>query len=416
MNDQAGPLTGVTVIDITAGLAGPYATFLLAGMGARVIKIERPDAAGIAGVNRSAGPFIGRDGISMVRKHPDDLSLIAMQRLRGVESLSLDLKNPASRSVLRDLVLKAEILVQNLSRGAAARLGAGYDDIIAINPRIVYTSISGTGQDDKTGGGKTIDTVAQAMSGFMMTSGIEGEPPMRNGVPLADLITPLYAVIGTLAALTEARATGKGTHVDVSMLGALTTLVANEVFNELAFLGFKTRTGPTVPRLSPLGVYPSADGYVAVCTASDVRFKALAAAMGQPALAHDPRFATRIDRIRNSDQVDAIVSDWSRTKPAAEVADILDRVGIPSGPVRSVGEALRDPRGLARGDVVPMTHPVYGATHEVIGPGVPIKFGSRRYTGDATMPSYGQHTDSILSELLGYDTQRVATLKQAGAV
>lgn len=416
MNDQAGPLTGVTVIDITAGLAGPYATFLLAGMGARVIKIERPDAAGEAGVGRSAGPFLGRDGISMVRRHPDDLSLIALQRLRGVQSLSLDLKNPASRDVLRDLVSRAEILVQNLSRGAAARLGAGYDDVIAINPAIVYTSISGTGQDDKTGGGKTIDTVAQALSGFMMTSGKEGEPPMRNGVPLADLITPLYAVIGTLAALTEARATGKGTHVDVSMVGALTTLVANEVFNELAFLGFKIRTGPTVPRLSPLGVYPSADGYVAVCTASDARFKALAAAMGQPELAADPRFATRIDRIRNSDQIDAILSQWSRGKPAAEVADILDRVGVPSAPVRSIAEALRDPRGLARGDVVPLKHPVYGATHEVIGPGVPIKFGSRTYSADASMPMYGQHTDAILSELLGYDAQRVAMLKQAKVV
>src|SRR5690606_4606642 len=153
------------------------------------------------------------------------------------------------------------------------------DDCIAINPALVYTSISGAGQDDRSGGDKTIDTVVQAMSGLMMTSGMEGEPPMRHGLPLADLITPLYAVIGTLAAINEARRTGKGQHVDVSMLGAITTLVANDHFAELEDLGLPTRTGPTVPRLAPLGVYPAADGHVALCTVSDARFQALVEAM-----------------------------------------------------------------------------------------------------------------------------------------
>jgi CoA:oxalate CoA-transferase len=416
MTQIQGPLSGVTVIDMTAGLAGPYATFLLAGMGARVIKIERPAVPGEPLPNRNAPPFIGKEGISMIRRHPDDISLFAMQRLRGVESITLDLKKPGALKVFQDLVAKAEILFENLSRGTAARIGAGYADVSAINPAIVYTSISGTGQDDQTGGGKTIDTVVQAMSGLMMTSGTEGEPPMRHGLPLADLITPLYAVIGTLAGLTEARATGKGQHVDVSMLGAITTLVANDHFDQLADLGLQTRTGPTVPRLAPLGVYPSADGYVALCTVSDARFQALAAAMGQAELGTDPRFATRPVRMRNYKQIDAIVSEWTRSKPAAEVADILDHIGVPAGPVRSTHDALSDPRVLARGDVVPLQHPTYGATHEVYGPGIPIKFGTRRYPENVAMPEYGEHNDTVYRELLGYDASRIEALRASGAI
>ena len=416
MTQIQGPLTGVTVIDMTAGLAGPYATFLLAGMGARVLKIERPAVPGEPLPNRNAPPFIGRDGISMIRRHADDISLFAMQRLRGIESITLDLKKPGALDVFHDLVAKADILFENLSRGTAARIGAGYEAVNAINPALVYTSISGTGQDDQSGGGKTIDTVVQAMSGLMMTSGTEGEPPMRHGLPLADLITPLYAVIGTLAALNEARATGKGQHVDVSMLGAITTLVANDHFDQLADLGFQTRTGTTVPRLAPLGVYPAADGHVALCTVSDARFKALAEAMGQPELATDPRFALRPSRMKNFRQIDSIVAEWTRSKPAAEVADILDRIGVPAGPVRSTRDALSDPRVLARGDVVKMTHPTYGATHEVYGPGIPIKFGGRRYPDNVTMAEYGEHTAAVYAELLGYDAGRIEALKASGAI
>jgi crotonobetainyl-CoA:carnitine CoA-transferase CaiB-like acyl-CoA transferase len=239
---------------------------------------------------------------------------------------------------------------------------------------------------------------------------------MRHGLPLADLITPLYGVIGTLAALNEARATGKGQHVDVSMLGAITTLVANDHFDQLADLGFQTRTGTTVPRMAPLGVYPSADGYVALCTVSDARFQSLAIAMGQPELATDPRFATRPVRMKNAKQIDAIVAEWTSSKPAAEVADILDHIGVPSGPVRSTRDALSDPRVLARGDVVKLTHPTYGATHEAYGPGIPIKFGGRRYPENVSMPEYGEHNNAVYRELLGYDETRIESLKATGAI
>jgi CoA:oxalate CoA-transferase len=410
-----GPLKGVTVIDLTAGIAGPYATFLLAGMGARVIKIEKPVAEGEPFPNRQSPPFIGRDGVSMVKRHDDDVSIASMHRLRGLESITLDLKKPGARQVFLDLAAKAEVVFENLSRGAATRSGVGYADAAAVNPSVVYTSLSGTGQADTTGSGKTIDTVIQAMSGFMMTSGNEGEPPMRNGVPIADLITPLYAVIGTLAALTEARATGKGQHVDVSMLGALTTLIANDHFPELQDMGFPVRTGPTVPRIAPLGVYPSADGHVAICTVSDDRFRALTQTMGQPELATDERFATRPARIKHAAEIDAIVGAWTATLPAEQAAEALDRAGVPSGPVRTMREALRDPRVLDQG-VVPLAHPKYGATHEIHGPGIPIKFGGRSYPHGLNAPDHGEHNDAVYGGLLGYGADKLAELKAAGAI
>lgn len=415
MTQITGPLNGTTVIDLTAGLAGPYATFLLAAMGARVIKIEKPVEPGEPVINRNSPPFIGRDGISMMRKHEDDVSIASMHRLRGVESVTLDLKRPGARQVFLDLAAKADVVFENLSRGAAVRSGVGYADVSAVNPKIVYTSLSGTGQADTTGSGKTIDTVIQAMSGFMMTSGSEGEPPMRNGLPVADLITPLYAVIGTLGALTGARATGKGSHVDVSMLGALTTLVANDHFPELEDLGFQLRTGPTVPRISPLGVYPAADGHVALCTVSDARFQKLVALMGQPELATDPRFATRPARMKNYKEIDAIVGAWTATMPAEDAAELIDAHDVPSGPVRSMKDALRDPRVLDQG-VVPLAHPAYGKTHEIYGPGIPIKFDGRAYPEGVSTPALGEHSDSVYRDFLGYDAARMAELKSAGAI
>jgi CoA:oxalate CoA-transferase len=410
------PLDGITVIDLTTGLAGPYATLLLAGMGARVIKIERPVSGEGEFLGREAAPFLGRDGISLAKKHPDDVGIGGLSRMRNKEFVCLDMKAPGSREVFYDLCRKADVLVENLSRGAAARNGASYEDVRAVNPGMVYCSISGTGYDDTTGSGKTIDTVVQAMSGLMTVSGEADDPPMRNGVPMADLVTPLYAVIGVLAALNQRRDTGEGQHVDVSMLGTMTSLIANEPFDVLEDLGVPKRTGPTVPRLSPLGVYPSSDGYVAICTVSDARFRTLTDLMGRPELASDPRFAKREQRTRNFAAIDAEVADWTRTLPGEQLVELLDAEGIPAGLVRSTREAMRDPRGIARGDVVALKHPIYGATYEVYGPGVPIRFSAASNAMDDTVAGYAAHTEEVYGRLLGYDAAKIAALKAAKVI
>jgi crotonobetainyl-CoA:carnitine CoA-transferase CaiB-like acyl-CoA transferase len=410
------PLDGITVLDLTAGLAGPYATLLLAGLGARVIKIERPISAEGEFLGRDSMPYIGRDGLSATKEHEDDVGWGGLVRLRDKQCISLDMKHPDSRPVLHDLIAQSDVLLENLSRGTAARIGAGYEDAKAIRPDIIYCSISGAGQDDTSGSGKTIDTVVQAMSGLMTLSGLPDDPPLRHGVPLADLVTPLYAVIGVLSALNQRNTTGEGQHVDVSMLGAITTLIANEPFDALEDLGIPKRTGPTVPRMAPLGVYPAADGWVSICTVSDARFKSLCQVMERPDLLTDPRFAKRQQRIGNHQAIDAEVAKWTRTLPATTVAERLDAVGIPSGEVRSTREALRDPRVHIHGDVVKLEHGKYGATHEIYGPGVPIKFSKASNRMSGVVTEYAQHNQAVYGDLLGYSADRMAELKAKGVI
>jgi CoA:oxalate CoA-transferase len=194
----ARPLDGVVVIDLTTALAGPYATLLLAGLGARVIKVENPATGGDSSRNNS--PYLSADGLTIGRQDPEDLSLSMSVRGRNKESVTIDLKDPRGREVLGDLVRAADVVVENYSAGVTTRLGIDHAWAEAINPRIVYTSISGFGAQGGPGSGKAMDTIVQALSGLMMTAGTPGEPPVRFGLPIGDLVAPLYAVIGTVAA------------------------------------------------------------------------------------------------------------------------------------------------------------------------------------------------------------------------
>ena len=303
------PLEGITVLDLTTALAGPYATFLLAGLGARVIKIENPSGPDTC---RSNAPYLSADGPHLTRQHPDDISVSAINRLRNKQAVTLNLKHPEARAIFEKLVAKADMLVENFARGVLDRLGAGYTAVHRMNPRLLYCSITGFGSQGEGGSGKAMDAIIQALSGAMMTSGAAGDPPVRMGVPFADLCAPLFGVIGLLAALHQTQRTGMGQHVDVSMLGVMTSMVACEPFDLLELCGVPQRTGQTVPRLAPFGVYPTADGYVAICAPTDVFAAALFNAIGRPELNADEAYRTRDARVRNVAEVDQIVTDFTR--------------------------------------------------------------------------------------------------------
>jgi crotonobetainyl-CoA:carnitine CoA-transferase CaiB-like acyl-CoA transferase len=257
------PLEDVTVLDLTMALAGPFATLLLAGLGARVIKIEDPQRADSC---RENAPYLGKEGAKLVRTRADDVSVSAINRLRNKQAITLNLKNPQSREIFADLVRRADVIFENFSRGAMNRVGAGYARAREINPRIVYCSLTGFGSEGDPGTGKAMDAIIQALSGFiMMTSGGQGDPPIRVGVPVADLCAPLFGVIGVLAALNQARRTGVGQHVDVSMLGVMSMMVSGEPFDVLERFGVPQRTGLSVPRLAPFGTYRTRDGFVSIC-------------------------------------------------------------------------------------------------------------------------------------------------------
>ncbi len=296
-NMKNTPLEDVTVLDLTTALAGPFATLLLAGLGAKVIKIENPIGGGDS--CRSNAPYLGSDGGTLARQHPDDVSVSALNRLRNKMGVTLNLKHPEARSVYADLIKRADVIVENFSRGTLERLGAGCTFAQEVNPRIVYCSITGFGSEGDPGTGKAMDAIIQALSGVMMTSGGPGDPPVRIGVPFADLTAPLFGVIGVLAAVHQAQRTGLGQQVDVSMLGVMTMLVSGEPFDLLDRCGVPQRTGLTVPRLAPFGMYRTKDGYVSICAPTEPFAHSLFQAIGRPDLITDIRFGKRDDRVVN---------------------------------------------------------------------------------------------------------------------
>jgi crotonobetainyl-CoA:carnitine CoA-transferase CaiB-like acyl-CoA transferase len=411
---QAAPLAGLTVLDLTLALAGPFATFLLAGLGARVIKIENPASPDHC---RENAPFIGRHGVSLGRTAPDDVSVAALNRLRGKYAVTLNLKQPGSREVFADLLRRADVVVENFSAGTLDRLGIGYEFARTQNPGIVYCSISGYGADQTTdGSGKAMDSIIQALSGLMMTSGAPADPPVRVGVPVADLVAPVFAVVGILAALRQRDATGLGRHVDVSMLGVLTSLVAAEPFDLLEACGLPQRTGRMVPRLTPFGVYESADGYLAICAPTDQFARGVFVAIGRPDLERDPRFATRDARVANMDAMNACIENFTRGLPSGELVPLFESHGVPAAPVRSPADAVRDPRVLARGETVPIEHPKLGRVADVIGPGLPIRLSGAAASAPRPAPEVGQDNALVYGEWLGYSAAELERLRAAGNI
>ncbi|WP_019810834.1 CaiB/BaiF CoA transferase family protein [Saccharomonospora halophila] len=412
MTDQ--PLAGRTIIDLTTALAGPYATLLLAGLGATVIKVENPATDGETARNNA--PYVGKQGLSLESSEPDDMSVSMLVRGRNKLSVTLNLKDPLARPVFADLVRDADAVVENYSPGVTERLGVDYATVREINPKIVYTSISGFGSQGGRGSGKAMDSIIQALSGVMMTAGEPGDDPVRFGLPVGDLTAPLFAVIGTLSALMQADRTGEGQHVDVSMLGALTSLVACEPFEALDAVGIPQRTGSMVPRLAPFGILPAADGHVALCAPTDAFAHGTLHAIGRADLIDDDRFASRDQRVRHADELHELVRTWCADRPVAEVVDMLTEHGVPAAEVREPREAVRDPLVRDREEVVPVAHPRYGTATELTASGMPIRFSATRAGFDRPAPALGEHNDHVYRELLGYSERQLAELSTKSVI
>ena len=410
---EGGPLAGLTVLDLTLALAGPFATFLLAGLGARVIKIEHPTSPDPC---RQNPPYLGQDGVTLGPHHPDDISVSALNRLRGKYGITLDLKHTQSREVFADLLRHADVVVDNFSAGTLDRLGIGYEFGRGVNSRAIYCSISGFGATGTSGTGKAMDSIIQALSGLMMTSGAPGDAPVRVGVPVADLLAPVFAVVGILAALQQRQTTGAGQQVDVSMLGVLTSLVAAEPFDLLEACGLAQRTGRMVPRLTPFGIYESADGHVAICAPTEQFARGVFEAIGHPEFEHDPRYSTREARVLHVDDLNARIEGFTRTQATDPLLRLLDRHGVPAAAVRGPAAAVRDPRVLERGETVRLEHPRFGQVADVIGMGVPIRFSDGLPAALRPAPALGHDNDLVYGEWLGYGETGVARLRAAGLI
>lgn len=316
-----GPLAGLRVLDLTRVLAGPYATMILADLGATVVKVERPGTGDDA---RHIGPFV--DGISAYFASVN----------RGKRSIALDLREPADREIFERLVGWADVLVENFRPGTMARLGYGYEDLAPAHPRLVYASVSGFGHTGPLAGRPAYDVIAQGMGGIMSITGHPDGPPTRVGTSIGDLTAGLFAVIGILAAVAERDRTGRGTFVDVAMLDAQVAILENAVARWAATGVAPGRVGNRHPSITPFGAFATADGHLVLAAGNDTLFATLCEALGRPGLATDPRYRTNRDRTAHVDSLTGEIESVLRTAPTATWLERLERAGIPCGPVNDV--------------------------------------------------------------------------------
>jgi crotonobetainyl-CoA:carnitine CoA-transferase CaiB-like acyl-CoA transferase len=250
----------------------------------------------------------------------------------------------------------------------------------------------------------------------MTTPGAYGDPPVRNGVPFGDLVGPLFAVIGAVSALLMRERAGVGQHVDVALLGALTSLVSTEPWDTMERAGIAMRTGNVVPRLAPFGIFKALDGDVALCAPSDAFALGVFEALGAPELASDERFSNRDRRVRHAAELHGLIAGWAAARTTAEAIAALEAQGVPAAPVRDTAAAVRDPRTLRRAETVPLAHPELGPVDDLYGSGFPVRFSAARSGYESPPPWLGEHNDFVLGGLLGYSPERIADLRAARAI
>lgn len=393
-----GALAGIRVLDLSRILSGPFATMILADLGADVIKVEDTGA--------------GDDTRQWAPPYQGDQSAYFLSVNRNKRAISIDLKSTEGRQVARQLARSADVLVQNFRPGTAERLGLGFAALAELNPRLIYASISGYGQTGPLAGEPGYDAIAQALSGVMSVTGPADGPPCRVGVSSADLGAGMWTLIGILSALQARHRTGVGQLVDVSLLDgqvAWLTYVAGGYF---AAGRVPPRYGSAHPTIVPYQAFATDDGHVMVAAGNDGLFRRFAVAVGRPALAEDPRFSTNPDRVRNRDVLLAALGAAMLERPTAEWVQVLSAAGVPAAPINTVDQALSHPQVLARDMVVTATHPTAGELRMV---GNPVKLSAQPPAVRLAPPLLGEHTDEVLGEL-GLSPEGIARLRAAGAV
>ena len=405
---MTGPLEGLRIFDLTRILAGPTCTQLLGDLGAEVFKIERPDHGDDT---RKWGPPFAKDA----EGRDTTYSAYFLSSNRNKRSVTIDIALPEGQALAKRLLAKSDILVENFKAGGLARYGLAYDDLKADHPGLIYCSITGFGQTGPYAPRAGYDFLAQGLGGMMSITGEPDGEPMKVGVGIADVMCGMYAVAAILAAVHHRSKTGEGQHIDLALLDTQVAWLINEGLNYLTSGVVPRRLGNEHPNIVPYKVLPASDGYFILAVGNDRQFQRFCDFAGAPELAEDPRFRTNADRVMNREALYALLPDVTRRKTSAEWAEGLHRLGVPCSPVNDIAEVFEDPQVKAR--EMKLTMPldaVEGGQVDLIAN--PIKFSGTPVTYRAPPPEAGQHTDAVLRELLGLESDELAALRDQGVV
>jgi len=407
---MAGPLAHVRVLDLSRVLAGPWAGQNLADLGAEVIKVERPK---VGDDSRTYGPpwIKDRDG-----KDTRDSAYFTCAN-RGKKSVTVNLASAQGQALVRSLAAKCDVLLENYKFGDLARYGLGYEDLKKVNPRLIYCSVTGFGQTGPYRERPGFDFMIQGMGGMMSVTGepdgVPGGGPQRAGVPVADIITGMYASIAVCAALAHRAETGVGQHLDLALLDSQIALLAYQNTNYFATGVPPKRIGNLHPNIVPYQPFRTRDGEVIVACGNDNLYRKLCDAAGCGALATDGRFATNGKRVENRVELTRLLQEVFSKRSTKDWVDVLEAAGVPNGPINNVAQVFEEPQVKARNVRQELDHPLAGKVPTVASPmrfsGTPLEF-------KLAPPLLGQHTDEVLKGLLGKSDEEISSLRVEGIV
>ena len=407
---MTAPLAGIRVLDMSRILAGPWAAQTLADLGAEVIKIERP---GSGDDTRSWGPpFLTDTGGNETSE-----AAYFQSANRGKKSVTVDIAKSEGQDIVRALAAKSDILLENYKVGGLARYGLGYDDLKALNPGLVYCSITGFGQTGPYASRAGYDFLIQAMGGMMSVTGEAddrpGGGPQKIGVALTDILTGLYTTIAALAAISLREEIGTGQHIDMSLLDVTAASMANQALNFLISGTAPGRMGNAHPNIVPYQAFATADHHVIVAVGNDAQFSRFCEVGGRPELAADPRYADNAGRVRNRDELLPILEDMLCSMPRADWLERLEAVGVPCGPINDLEQLFDDPHVQSRERRIELPHSLAGTVPQVANP---IRYSDADLSYTHAAPTLGQHTDEVLGELLAMSKEDIASLRDHGII
>ncbi|MBA1275029.1 CaiB/BaiF CoA transferase family protein [Stutzerimonas azotifigens] len=403
-------LSHIRVLDLSRVLAGPWCGQILADLGAEVIKVERP---GSGDDTRHWGPPFLQDADGRETRE----SAYFLSANRNKQSVTIDFTRPEGQRLIRELAAQCDVVLENFKVGGLAAYGLDYASLKTVNPKLVYCSITGFGQDGPYAQRAGYDFMIQALGGLMSLTGRgegeEGAGPVKVGVALTDILTGLYATVAVLAALNHREQSGIGQHIDMALLDVQVACLANQAMNYLTTGVAPRRLGNAHPNIVPYQDFPTADGDLILTIGNDGQFRKFCEVAGKPEWAEDPRFATNKARVAYRAELVPMIRQVTVFRTTAEWVSVLEQAGVPCGPINDLAQVFADPQVLARGLRVEVEHPLAGTVPQVASP---IRLSETPVSYRQAPPLLGEHTEGVLQRLLGLDVAAIGALRDGGVV